>query len=838
MKKRKQNKKNTSKNNKGFTLIEIIAVVVIMGILVVVSGISVTKYIENSKKTTYDSYKKDLKGAAKNYYIDCMTNNEEGCEVPIPAYGISEKLTYNILEKNGYTEKLKDPEGDGYCDKSYVIVNNNSQDGVDLEYQVCLYCKNYKSEENGCKEIGDSDDATPPTCGETKGESTEWSKENKVVVVKCTDSDIGCKKIEFSKSIGKDGEVITEDIIVIEDNAGNKTSCPVKAYVDRKAPTCKIKVDGESFNGWYKAGVTATITDVEDEGSGVALTGIGTSLINRNYNGQTSYQVTGGIVTVFGYVKDKVGNEGYCSKEIKVDNTVPSGVIYMGYEVYPKENTIKSGNTFIISNISKYGQIEGVILHFNDTVSSVIRPIIKNENGTQISNNSFISFGEDYGIIRVTPGIYNQLQVNINNSTYAKKISKIEVIKKENETSVWTNKDVTVYVEGKDTITGVDSYSFDDGINYIKNANNSYTQNTSGYIYIKDKVGNISPRYSFVINKIDKIAPSAPIVSLVDGRWNERSNGTWYNHDIYVSGSTNSSNPNPSSTDTGGSGIEKYQISTDNSNWIDWSYNSSSGYYMIYNTGTTYRYVRAIDIAGNISEVTTKTIQVDKVIPNCGSIKVSGTSGWNGWYKSNVTISNTNGSDEHSGHASTTIDKTSINYNTDGTTVTLTTKDNAGNTCTTSQIIKVDTTTPTLVYKSACELKNDWTVCNKFETEDTYAQLLYIDRAHCAEPKLSNQTSKINYCVTGYSALERLQYYIENGKNKEGENKATRTLVYSGDAKNTSGILEMGTTFASANNIQYAFRGCDQAGNCSKVYTFKYICTNGTNYTCSASKVE
>ena len=36
---------------------------------------------------------------------------------------------------------------------------------------------------------------------------TSWSKENKVITVKCKDSGIGCRKNEFSSSIGKEGEV-------------------------------------------------------------------------------------------------------------------------------------------------------------------------------------------------------------------------------------------------------------------------------------------------------------------------------------------------------------------------------------------------------------------------------------------------------------------------------------------------------------------------------------------------------------------------------------------------------------------------------------------------------
>ena len=32
------------------------------------------------------------------------------------------KVTYDELVNKGYSDPLKDPEGDGYCDRSYVIV--------------------------------------------------------------------------------------------------------------------------------------------------------------------------------------------------------------------------------------------------------------------------------------------------------------------------------------------------------------------------------------------------------------------------------------------------------------------------------------------------------------------------------------------------------------------------------------------------------------------------------------------------------------------------------------------------------------------------------------------
>lgn len=135
------------KNNKGFTLIEILSVIIILGILLMISGVSVSKYIKNSQNKTYLSFEKNLKTAANNYMIDCIESNEEDCT--IPEYGGSITLTYNELVNKGYSKIIKDPQSNGYCDESYVIVKNQNSSGVKLDYEVCLLCDKYKTD-GGC----------------------------------------------------------------------------------------------------------------------------------------------------------------------------------------------------------------------------------------------------------------------------------------------------------------------------------------------------------------------------------------------------------------------------------------------------------------------------------------------------------------------------------------------------------------------------------------------------------------------------------------------------------------------------------------------------------------
>lgn len=135
------------KNNKGFTLVELLGVIVILSILITIAGIAISKYIKNSQNKTYLSFEKNLKSAANNYMIDCIESNEEDCT--IPEYGGSIALTYNELVNKGYSKIIKDPQSNGYCDESYVVVRNQNLSGVKLDYEVCLLCDKYKTN-GGC----------------------------------------------------------------------------------------------------------------------------------------------------------------------------------------------------------------------------------------------------------------------------------------------------------------------------------------------------------------------------------------------------------------------------------------------------------------------------------------------------------------------------------------------------------------------------------------------------------------------------------------------------------------------------------------------------------------
>lgn len=103
-------------NKKGFTLAELLGVIVVLSIIVSIAGISVVSIMNKAKNKTYDEMNDNLKDAAKTCYLD----NElvdTNCN------------TVEKLKNKGYFEDNK-----GYCDAVTKISFSETND----DYNVIL----------------------------------------------------------------------------------------------------------------------------------------------------------------------------------------------------------------------------------------------------------------------------------------------------------------------------------------------------------------------------------------------------------------------------------------------------------------------------------------------------------------------------------------------------------------------------------------------------------------------------------------------------------------------------------------------------------------------------
>ncbi|WP_050181220.1 type II secretion system protein [Domibacillus robiginosus] len=117
------------KNEKGYTLIELLAVVLILGIISAVAVVGIGRLIEQSKERAFVAQALHLKEAAVLF----VTN--ERVERPDTLPG---SVTYKELYEKGFVEKMRDPFTDSVLDPD----KNGTYIGIHLNgsiRNVCLH---------------------------------------------------------------------------------------------------------------------------------------------------------------------------------------------------------------------------------------------------------------------------------------------------------------------------------------------------------------------------------------------------------------------------------------------------------------------------------------------------------------------------------------------------------------------------------------------------------------------------------------------------------------------------------------------------------------------------
>lgn len=87
-------------NKKGFTLVELIATIVVLALVVSISAYAITNIINSAKEKNYELLIKNIKDASETYYQECKYSNNSGitCDDTVT---LQELVNYGYLKGNG-----------------------------------------------------------------------------------------------------------------------------------------------------------------------------------------------------------------------------------------------------------------------------------------------------------------------------------------------------------------------------------------------------------------------------------------------------------------------------------------------------------------------------------------------------------------------------------------------------------------------------------------------------------------------------------------------------------------------------------------------------------------
>lgn len=121
----KEKKSKVKKNKRGFTLIELLAVIIILGVLLIIAVPAITRYIEDSRRSTYVNSVKSI--------VNAISTSVNNLEYPVPSKNEAIIIPFSEAELEKSASKTKSPFAPYEEGKNYVIV---TFDGATYHYYV------------------------------------------------------------------------------------------------------------------------------------------------------------------------------------------------------------------------------------------------------------------------------------------------------------------------------------------------------------------------------------------------------------------------------------------------------------------------------------------------------------------------------------------------------------------------------------------------------------------------------------------------------------------------------------------------------------------------------
>ena len=133
-------------NKKGFTLVELLGVIVVLAILLTLVVFAYSRYLSASRDKLFRVAVNSFEDSTLEAITDCTngTHNSFCTNHSIPEMGESITVTLAELEANNYIERIKNPydKGGDPCTGTIVATRETTADksNISFTYKTCLVC--------------------------------------------------------------------------------------------------------------------------------------------------------------------------------------------------------------------------------------------------------------------------------------------------------------------------------------------------------------------------------------------------------------------------------------------------------------------------------------------------------------------------------------------------------------------------------------------------------------------------------------------------------------------------------------------------------------------------
>ena len=502
-----------SKSKYGFTMVELLVTIVILGLLFTLGYFSVTAILNRANDSYYASQEDMIVLAGRDYFADYRS------ELP-KEIGETNFVTLKTLIDEGYIDPVKD-RNDNDCNYEGSIVIAQKITNDEYQYYVTLLCDNDNYETT-------EDDANPVIKFSPNRKS---STEAITVKMEVTDNK-GVASYRYV--IIKEGETYYDSDYQLYNGEVtiNLTEKGLYTIIGYAIDTSGNRGDGES--GKYSIYEGIDCANVEFSGSTKEQTwtnkdiGVDITVPSNTYRFEVSIRKNGGEYTVvdnyLGSVKpsltineegktqikvtayDAEGNSCVAvSKEYYIDKTKPSCNIEFKGTIgdngwYKEKNVTVSLNGSDNLNLAKSGLT---------TSSSVTY------NGTTSASQGNTSGTTWYGYVLDGAGNANSCSATLKVDTTAPSCS-VYVSGTKGNNGWYKDKNANLSLSHLDILSGIASYGLTTSTTTTYNGSVSASQgNTGGTTwrgYVKDKAGNVASCSNTV--KVDTVKPTINSVTL------------------------------------------------------------------------------------------------------------------------------------------------------------------------------------------------------------------------------------------------------------------------------------------------------------------------------------